>query len=877
MKGIGKTLRNSRVAIVSAAVLSSLLVAATAAADDFGFEPGGFTMGTQTSAGVALTQAGAHADLTTRFSINRDASGELSGNLKDVDFELPKGLVGNATATPKCSQAEVRNEPATCPAATIVGEITVAIWDQVNHYESEYAPAPIYNVAPLEGEPAAFAAIPAGFPIRIDTSVGPEGDYRVHATTRMLPELSPVTFSKVTLFGVPFDHTGAGLRHPLMINPTECSGSGLEADATGYSWQAPTVPVRTATSLEAITGCDKLRFQPSIEVRPDTLSAGAPAGYAVDVSVPQNSDPDGLGTPTLRDATVTFPAGVTLSPPVAHGLGACSDAQLQLHSSTPQSCPRSANIGSVELTTPLLDHPLEGDVFVGEPRPGNKYRVFFVIEEGTIVIKLAGKVTLDAQTGQVSSTFLDNPQLPFSNLHVNLNGGPDAALLNPVTCGVKTTTTTLVSVAGIAASPSSRFTISGNCGGDTKFAPGFQAGVSNPVAGSFSPFELQVTRDDGEQDIARIDATLPEGVLAKLAGIAVCADAQAGAGECPTASQVGTTTIGVGAGSDPLYVPLAGKAPTAIYLAGPYEGAPYSLVIKVPAQAGPFDLGTVAVRSAIAIDPVTTQVSVRSDSLPQILDGVPIAYRDIRVSVNRPDFTLNPTDCDRASVLATIASGRGSSANVASPSRWATALDLGFKPKLGLSLSGKTNRSAHPKLRAVLITRKGDANIGRAQVTLPKTEFLENAHIKTVCTRVQFAAGQGGGAQCPKASIYGQAKAWSPLLDKPLEGPVYLRSSSHELPDLVASLDGQIHVDLSGRIDAVHARIRNTFDFVPDAPVSKFVLTMQGGKKGLLVNNTELCKTTPRADIALDAQNGKTADSSPVVGDDCGVGRRAKK
>jgi hypothetical protein len=296
-------------------------------------------------------------------------------------------------------------------------------------------------------------------------------------------------------------------------------------------------------------------------------------------------------------------------------------------------------------------------------------------------------------------------------------------------------------------------------------------------------------------------------------------------------------------------------------------------VVKVPAQAGPFDLGTVTVRNALNVDPVTAQVTASSDPLPQILQGIPITYRDVRVEVNRPDFTLNPTSCDPMAVNSTLVSNQGRTATPSVGFQVNSCERLGFEPKLAIRFSGPTHRNAYPKLRATLTMPKDGANIDKAVVTLPKTEFLENAHIQTICTRVQYRANA-----CPAKSVYGYAKAWTPLLDKPLQGPVYLRSSNHELPDLVASLDGQIHVDLAGRIDSVHERIRNTFWAVPDAPVSKFVLTMQGGKKGLLVNNTELCETTPRANAKFDAQNGKTHNFNSVVKTDCGKkGKKGKK
>jgi hypothetical protein len=296
------------------------------------------------------------------------------------------------------------------------------------------------------------------------------------------------------------------------------------------------------------------------------------------------------------------------------------------------------------------------------------------------------------------------------------------------------------------------------------------------------------------------------------------------------------------------------------------------MAFVTPAVAGPFDLGNVVVRAALQVDPETAQITAVSDPLPTILHGIPLDLRNVRISINRHEFTLNPTSCDPMSVDSALTSAGGATAHTASRFQAADCASLGLAPKLAFKFSGApTRRGGHPKLTATLTTKRGDANLGRVQVTLPKTEYLENAHIRTVCTRVQYAADQ-----CPEKSIYGYARAWTPLLDQPLEGPVYLRSSDHKLPDLVASLDGQIHIDLDGRINSFHRRIRNTFDVVPDAPVSKFVLTMQGGRKGLLVNNTDLCKAKPRAGVEFNGQNGTVADINPLVKVG-GCGTKAKK
>jgi hypothetical protein len=888
MGSTGLKKRASRGICAVLLIVAASLFSVASAAADYGFAPGGFTLSIQTPDGTPMTQAGGHPDFTTKFALARSSEGErlLEGQTKSLEAILPAGMVGNATVTPKCPLARAVNLD--CPPDTVVGDLQVSLQatslGSVNghptHNDQLSSVVPVYNVAPLEGEPAAFVGAPLSYPIRIDTSVSPEDNYRVHAEADFLPELEGILTSKVTLFGVPFDHTGVGGRRPLMSNPTACSGRPLVSDALATSWEHQDVEASAATTIEPITGCEKLRFQPSIEVQPLLHNAGSPSGYSIDLNVPQNEDPNGLATPALKDATFTFPEGVVLSPSITHGLGVCTDAQLQIDNANPVSCPNSANIGFVEITSPLLDHKLKGAVYVGQPLPGNRYRIFFVIEEGKVLVKLEGKVTLDPKTGQVTTNFLENPQLPFSNLHLDLKGGPDAAFVNPNTCGTKTTTARLVSAAGDVVNPTSSFTLNGNCG-VREFDPQLRAGVTNAVGGSYSPFIFRVSREDSSQEISTVGLTLPEGLSGKLAGIPYCSDAalasiptaeetaasQLANPSCPAASRIGTNVAGAGAGSDPFYIQ---NAP--IYLAGAYKGAPLSIAIVTPVIAGPFDLGNIVVRAALRVDPETAQITAVSDPLPQIVSGVPTNIRSTEVRINRPDFTLNPTNCETTKVKATITSLQGQTATPSNRFQVGGCGELGFTPKLGFSLTGApTRRGGHPALKAVLTTEKGDANIGRVAVTLPKTEFLENAHIQTVCTRVQYAADA-----CPAKSIYGHAKAWSPLLDQPLEGPVYLRSSNHKLPDLIASLDGQFHIDLDGRIDSVRARIRNTFDVIPDAPVSKFVLTMQGGKKGLLVNNTDICRTTPRAEVEFTGQNGKSHDTHPAVNADCGKSKRKK-
>jgi hypothetical protein len=881
-----------RLSATLAASFATLAVGASAAQAELSFEPGSVV------GDLSSQQAGAHPDFHTAFSISKDGEGKPLGAAKTIETVLPKGMLGNPTATAQCTAAQVASLESPlgpCPANTVVGVVTFVIGDG---YGGFYSPVTVFlhNVKPYANQPAAMMFSAMIFPIRIDTSVRSDGDYNIKATATNVSEGQPLVEFDMTIWGVPADHQGPGElstiygqpyggpllgapRKPFLTNPSVCDGNLLTTTYDATPWNAQPNPVPTATaSSPAVSGCEKQVFAPGAQVRPASKEAGSASSYDITLTVPQSESPDGVATPPVKDVSMTLPKGTTLSPAAADGLGACSDAQVALKSTAPEQCPDSSKVGSVKIDTPLLEDPLTGSLYQGtqlsnDPQSGKMYRLFLVAYGSGVRIKLEGSVKVDPASGQVTASFTDNPQLPFERLEVHLNGGSRAPLVTPPNCGAYATHAELTSwsAPGEVKVLEPSFTINQGCGKASQFTPQLQAGTTNPVGGSYSPFTLRVTRPDGQQNIAAISTTLPEGLLAKLAGVGICGEAQAATGACPASSQVGSATVGAGAGTSPLYVPQPGKSPTAVYLAGPYKGGPYSLVAKVPAQAGPFDLGTVAVRNSIKVDPVSTQVAVQSDPLPQILKGIPVSYRDIRVEVDKPGFTLNPTSCDPMQVTGSIGSASGASVPVSDRFQVADCASLGFKPKLALRFSGPTNRSAHPKLRATLTMPEG-ANVQKAAVTLPKTEFLENAHIKTICTRVQYAVNA-----CPAQSIYGYAKAWTPLLDQPLQGPVYLRSSNHELPDLVASLDGAIHVDLAGRIDSVNSRIRNTFEMVPDAPVSKFELTMQGGKKGLLVNNTDLCKTKPRASVLFDGHNGKVHDTQPLVKTDCGKARKGKK
>ena len=688
-------------------------------------------------------------------------------NVKTVEVDLPMGLVGDATDVPVCSSVLFENN--TCPADSQVGV------QQTDFGGGVIEKDPVYNLLPPPGTPAQLGVdVLRIVPVVISVNVRPDGGLR--ATVSNINEGLQIIGIDLTLWGEPANavhdsdrsipgtyNFGLESQAPpvaFLASPTRCDEPLVSVLRT-TSWQRPDdLSVASSETSGPLTGCDSLSFKPSLSVAADTATAGAPAGYTFDIDVPQPTEPGSLQTPEVRDAVLTMPAGTALNPAAAEGLGSCTDAQFAADSSVPAGCPSSSRVGAVRIDTPLLKAPLEGNVFIGtplssDPASGQMYRMFVQAQGEGATVKLHGAVSVNPETGRIVASFFDSPQLPFEHLTLSLTGGPRALLRNPTTCGNAESVAAFTPWnSAVASTQRSSFSIDEGCSSRSQFAPGLIAGTANPVAGASSPFVFKVIRPDGQQNISGIEATLPDGLLARLRGVALCGAAEATSGSCDPASAIGVATVGVGAGSQPLSLPQPSKAPTAVYLAGPYKGAPYSLVVKVPAQAGPFDLGTVVVRAALQVDPTTTQIRVVADQLPQIIGGVPVEYQSISLNVNRPEFVQNPTNCEAMMVASRITSVQGATAAPSSRFQVGECAALGLAPKLALKFSGApTRRGGHPKLTATLTTRSGDSNLRQIQVTLPKTEYLENAHIRTVCTRVQYAANQ-----CPQKSIYGYAQ-----------------------------------------------------------------------------------------------------------------------
>jgi hypothetical protein len=916
--------------LLAAASVLALAVAGTASAD-FGLKNLSFEL--ENEDGSPAVKAGAHPfAATTTFDANSHEDPELGvvpdGSVKDLVITPPVGLVANPTAVPPCSNADFTKIVAlntSCPDSSAVGTTDVV----VGFEEPESWQVPIYNLVPPPGVAAKIGFVVLGVPVTIDLGISQEAPYAPLVNAENIAQ--PIRFygSATTIWGNPTSSVHDPERgdcaietdtsppgdeecpvslpeKPFLTSPRSCTGP-LETDFRTRSWEDPATWLSYLyQSPFGLAGCSKLSFSPRATATPTTTQAESPTGLEFDLEIDDEGivSPAGTAGSDVMKAVVELPEGVTANPSLAEGLDTCTESELDretLLSAPGEGCPQAAKVGTVEAESPLLEGKLvQGEVFMATPHqnPFDSLLALYIVlrePQAGILVKLAGEVTPDPETGQLVTTIDEAPQLPVSDFRFAFREGARAPLITPPQCGTYTTKATFTPWANPASpyTATSSFQItSGPNGepcppaGNPPFRPGFSAGSVNNNAGSFSPFYMRLTRSDGDQDMTRFSAKLPPGMIAKLAGTSQCPEASIAAAKaktgkaelaspsCPDASKIGTVLSGAGVGSQLIYVPGS------IYLAGPFGGAPLSAVAIVPAVAGPYDVGTVVVRQALDLDPRTAQVSVdgaHSDPIPHILAGIPLKVRDVRVYVDRPQFTLNPTSCDPSQTAAELWGGgtdvfsTADDAPTSLSARFQAAgcQALGFKPRLDMRLLGGTKRGRFPALRGEYRPRPGDANLEGLVLRLPRSAFLEQAHIGTICTRVQFAA-----EACPPRSVYGRARAFTPLLEEPLEGPVYLRSSDHNLPDFVADLHGIVDVEAVARIDSVGGGIRATFSGLPDAPLSRAVVSMQGGKKGLIVNSVDLCAARNRAKAAFTGQNGKAHRARPLVRASCKRGKR---
>ncbi len=877
---------------------------------------------------------------------------------RNLAFDLPPGLIGNPESVPQCPLYKFQpNATANskCPPDTQVGVATSLVsYHGVSGLGGSFSQplgnlSPVYNLAPSPGEPARFGYVVITFgaavPVFLDTSVRTGGDYGVVVSVHNITQDAYFVGAELSFWGVPGDprHNPARgnclemsredgseecspevettKQTPFLILPPSCTGlsdpltSSMEAD----TWEHPgerlsaEYTLRDASGSPAgMVGCNRLGFEPSIKVAPDSQSGSTPTGLSVDVHVPQQAvlNPHGLAESNVKATTVTLPAGVVLNPAAADGLQACSEGEVGFIGVEPAGgaypgmalftptvgepfCPDASKIGTAKITTPLLPNALEGAVYLAAQNEnpfGSLIAMYLMVQDpvsGTLV-KLAGEVSLDPVTGQVVSTFKDTPQLPFEDLELHFFGGARAPLATPGQCGAYTTTAAFTPWSGSPPVESaSTFDVTSGpngapCQGSLPFSPTLTAGVTSNQAGGFSPFTMTMSREDGNQSLQAIQLHMPPGLSGLLAGVKLCGEAEADAGTCGPESQIGETIVSVGLGGDPFSV-TGGK----VYITGPYEGAPFGLSIVNPAVAGPFNLGKVIVRAKIEVDPHTAQLTITSDDsgpykIPTILDGIPLQIKHVNVLINRPGFTFNPSNCTSMGITGSIDSTEGATQALSVPFQVTNCAILGFAPKFAVSTSAKTSRARGASLLVKLTYPQApfgsQANLAKVKVELPEQLPSRLSTLQKACTAATFEANP---ANCPATSIVGHAKALTPLLPVPLEGPAYFVSHGGEaFPSLIIVLQGDnVTLDLVGSTFISKAGVTSsTFKTVPDAPVGSFELTLPEGPYSALGAPSNLCKSKLAMPTEFVAQNGaEIHESTRIAVTGCPKAKKAGK
>ncbi len=931
---------NSSLLPLSASVVIVGMLALPAAAEA-GFGVSGFQAEPLAEGGAAATEAGSHP-VSLELAVGLEGAGEPGGgDLRDLSIELPPGLLENPTAVPTCSQADFltpRSSPweeslsgESCPDDTQVGTIAISS----SYGGGETRTFGLFNLAPPPGAPSELAADAYGVPLIFVPQVRQaDGDYGFTLLARNLSQMLSITALRLSIWGTPWallhdDQRGdclneaepsfgwakcsvgrpahlEGSLQAYLTLPTSCDAP-LAFVARASSWQGD--DSEAAAQVPALTRCDSLAFEPQAGAALINPRASSPSGYRFTIDV----DTSGVTAPTrrapapVRKAVVQLPEGVTVNPAVGAGLGVCTPAQYAAETPTSPpgaGCPNQSKIGDFTVKSPLVAGGLDGSIFLAAPfqNPfGGLLAVYLVAknEQRGLLVKVAGELSADAATGRLTTTFDRLPRIPYSQLVISFREGQRSPLATPPACGRYSTETELTSWADATVTRGFSLPLQVSAGtgggpcpqGAPPFQPGVAGGSLNSRAGAYAPFYLHLTRNDGEAEITSYSATFPPGLLGKLAGVPLCSDAAIAAAanasgveerdhpSCPAASRIGRTYSGYGVG------PVLNYAPGGLYLAGPYRGAQFSVVAVDSALVGPFDLGTIVVRSAIRIDAATAQARIDtsgSDPIPHILDGIPIHLRDVRIYIDRPEFTVNPTTCNPEQISSTLTGSAaalglgGGEASAASSARY-QAFDcgsLGFRPRISMRMQGPIHRAQRPSLRVVVRPRAGDADIGAATVVLPETIFLNQGHLRGVCRRPELAADR-----CPSDSAYGEGVAYTPLLDKPLRGKAYLVASDNVLPDLVFALRGEgFAVNLAGRIDAAPGgRLRVTYATVPDAPVSRFVARMYGGRLGVLENGENLCAPVRAATARFLGHANRGWIARPLLQASCGGRHRNRQ
>jgi hypothetical protein len=812
---------------IAAVVAIGLLCATDSAqAAEFGISPGSLQVRALDSAGEPETRAGAHPDrLQVGFSLDGAETGTA---LKELTVDLPRGLAGDPLAVPRCPRTVFDTPFAGCPRESQIGIATTEISGQG---KQELA---IFNIEPTPGQLAVFGFNLLVLKVPLEMSLR-QGDFGLTITERDMPRGFSLERMDLELWGVPADHqTETSIpRRPFLTTPTRC-GEPLGVDLHVRSWQvgAPLLGA-SATTESPLSGCGALPFEPRIALGLAHSRADSPTGAQIDLLVPQEDDPDRLASAQVKSATVSLPAGMTVSPGAAADLQACSDAQFGLGTDEDPSCPAGSRVGGVELTGPALREPLEGDVYIGQEKPGERFRLLVVAEGMGVVAKFTGALRPDPVTGRLTAILPDLPQMAFSQLRLKFDDAPRPLLVTPLACGPATATGRFESHSESAPVVStSTVTIASaqagsDCPAEPPFAPEFTAGVSSIRAGAPTTFSSTLRRADGEQSPERFSVVFPLGLSARLGSVDPCEQAAASRGGCPAGTRIGSAVAEVGSGGS------TAALPGAVFFTGPYRGAPFGLALAFDAKLGPFDLGSLVVRARLRVDPRNGQVSVETDALPQSIDGLPVRFRAIGLDIDRPGFMRNPTSCEPTEVRATAMSTGGVQRQLASPFALGKCNQLGFRPRLAMGLTGAAQLRLHdrPGLSIVFRSRPGDTNLSGARIPLPRMLAFDSSNLMAICSR--HDAGKGS---CPAASAVGSATARSPLLDEALTGSVYVvQPKGLGPPDLLTVIRGMgIRLDIRGKAQVEHGRFETRFVGLPDFPLSSFAMRLFGGKRGIL-------------------------------------------
>jgi hypothetical protein len=738
---------------------------------------------------------------------------------------------------------------------------------------------------------ASVVHTPEGYRLRIDIPGVPTALETMSTSLTLFgePGLLNGSGSTAAFLSNPANCSGEPLKARVELESWDDPGHPVSRETTAY----PTLTSCNLLQLGASVGAS-LMFAPSGASEEGAAQADTPSAFTTVLSIPQTSGFSETASPPLKSATVTLPAGVSLNPAAGQGLVSCrpegpeginigsddvgpggqdfgdpeatelgaghaggdgSEYDDGVYHTAPGHCPAASTVGTVEVVTPVLAEPLRGHIYVATPKCGGAgqpactetsatngelFGVYLEVAGSGVIVKIAGTLSANPQTGQLTAKFKEDPQFPFSELKLQTHGGPRAPLANPQTCG-QASTSSVLEPWGAPEAPSvtttSAFTVSG-CGASMPFAPSLTAGTISPSAGAYSQFTLTLARQDGEQDLVGLEETMPPGLLAKLAGVALCGEARANAGACGPESEIGTVTVLAGAGSEPL--PETGR----VYLTGPYNHGPFGISVVVPAVAGPFNLGNVVVRGSIRINPSTAQATVVSNPFPTIIDGVPLRVKTVNVTLTREDFTFNPTSCAPLHVTATVTAEQGASASVSSPFQASGCPDLPFKPVFTASTQGHTSLTDGASLTVKVAQNPGEANIHAVDLQLPAALPARLSTLSKACTEAQFAADPAG---CPATSVIGTAVARTPILDSALTGPAYIVShGGAAYPDVEFVLQGEgIEIVLDGGTSIKKGILYSSFEAIPDAPIASFeTILPEGPHSGLTANGKSLCQTT---------------------------------